>query len=299
VPKVVTHRLTDVLQRRSAADERDVRWLLCYAPCTWAAVSVLLHALSTHASVVVPESLEPAQIAAAVREDHATHISLTPSHFRRLLLSLDEPELSGWELRQVTFGGEAASQKVLDTARRIWPEARVSHVYATTETGDLCGVSDGLAGIPRHKFSAPRFSISQEGELCVDGQATGDIWELRGERYYFVGRRQELIHVGGTKVSPIYIEEVASTITGVEEARAYGVPSPLVGQLVALDYRGPAEENDVKHALRERLPKVAWPAVVRRCETIELSPAGKMRRGTTGGRRPEAGDRRPETGRSS
>jgi acyl-CoA synthetase (AMP-forming)/AMP-acid ligase II len=195
-----------------------------------------------------------------------------------VLLSSGEAELRDLAFRQITFGGEAASQAVLDAARRIWPRARVSHVYASTEAGDICCVSDGLAGIPQAKFSSNRYSFSTEGELFVSERPTGDLWELRDGRYHFVGRRREMINVGGIKVSPLRVEDVATSIEGVEEARAYAQASPLMGQLVALDYRGTVAERELRRELRARLPKEAWPALIRKVDCIKVTDAGKVDR---------------------
>ena len=37
---------------------------------------------------------------------------------------------------------------------------------------------------------------------------TGDMLELRGDRYYFAGRREGIINVGGQKVHPEEVEAV-------------------------------------------------------------------------------------------
>ena len=76
----------------------------------------------------------------------------------------------------------------------------------------------------------------------------------------------------------IDVETAALAIDGVIEVRAYGVPSPLLGQVVALDYTGPADEQQVQRTVRRNLPKVAWPAQVNRVERIALTDAAKTRR---------------------
>ena len=42
------------------------------------------------------------------------------------------------------------------------------------------------------------------------GAPTGDLVELRDGRVYFVGRTTDTINVGGVKVHPLPVEEVAS-----------------------------------------------------------------------------------------
>ena len=272
-PKPMTHRLDAALAPRGNPDP-DARWLLTYAPFRWAGLSVLMHVFRTRSAAVLARSLDAADLVAAAEAFSATHVSLTPSMFRRLLVSVPEARLRACGIRQVTFGGEAASQAVLDDAADLWPAARISHVYASTEAGDVCCVSDGRAGIPAAKLCGPRFAFSDRGELAIDGRPTGDLWELRDGRYHFLGRTEEMINVGGAKVSPLWVEEAALAVAGVDQARAYAVPSPLLGQLVALDYRGSAPESAVRLAF-QALPKVARPAQIRRVPEITLTDAGK------------------------
>jgi acyl-CoA synthetase (AMP-forming)/AMP-acid ligase II len=59
--------------------------------------------------------------------------------------------------------------------------------------------------------------------------------ELQGDRYVFAGRRTDAIIVGGAKVFPKRVEEVLREVSGVAEARVYGVPSSLTGELVAAE----------------------------------------------------------------
>jgi acyl-coenzyme A synthetase/AMP-(fatty) acid ligase len=276
-PKPAAHRVTEILakKRGGAAGER---WLLAYAPHRWAGLSLLAHALRFRAVVVVPETLEPRDLVRAGVESGASHISMTPSYLRRVQLSVSAEELMRLALEQVTFGGEAATQSVLDTAKRLWPRARVTHVYAATEFGDICSASDGIAGFPVAKFERQGFALAADGELLIGDRPTGDLWERRGDRYAFLGRRQEVINVGGAKVFPASVEAAALEVDGVEEARAFGVSSALLGQVVALDYRGTCSEAEVKRLLRAKLPKLAWPAQVQRVEAIALTGANKVKR---------------------
>lgn len=279
-PKEVRKSLAEAFRKHITASEGQ-KWLLTYAPFRWAGVSVMLYAFACNADLIVPKSLDIFDIFDAARIENATHISLTPSLFRKLVLAVGKDVLSALDFVQITFGGEAVTQSVLDLAHSIWPHARLSHVYAATEFGDICSVSDGLAGVPREKFERLGFELLPDGELVIDGRRTGDLWELKNNRYYFVARREEVINVGGVKVSPLDVEAVVLNISGVVEARAYAVASPLVGQMVGLDYSGSAEVAEVKKHIRERLPKVAWPVSINKVECIEITDAGKLSRSVT------------------
>jgi acyl-CoA synthetase (AMP-forming)/AMP-acid ligase II len=208
--------------------------------------------------------------------NEVTHISLTPSLFRKIVLSHQQIEFLG--IAQVTFGGEVCSQAVLDLARRVFPRARITHIYASTEFGDICSVSDGMAGYPETKFRAEKFSFGEDGQLFIHGKETGDYWELKEGRYYFIGRKEEIVNVGGEKFSLQSVEEAAYQIMGIKQVRARAVPSPLLGSLIVLDYVGHADSNEILAKLRATLPRLACPAMVRRVDSIDLTPAGKLSR---------------------
>jgi acyl-CoA synthetase (AMP-forming)/AMP-acid ligase II len=273
-PKTLERDLAAALARKAPGKPTE-KWLLTYSPKRWAGVSLILHALKVGGTLCVPRSLAPEDILESARAYGVTHISLTPSMFRSLLITDKAAVLPAVPIEQVTFGGEAATQSVLDLARRTWSGARVTHVYASTELGDIWSVSDGLEGVPAHKVE--RFTLTEGGELVVHGHRTGDIWEKRGARYYFVGRMQELINVGGNKVSPLAVEEFAIRC-GARFARAFAIPSALLGSVVGLEYVGDVDAAALARSFREELPRFMCPAQITRAEEISLSAAGKNRR---------------------
>lgn len=247
------------------------KFLLTYSPERWAGVSVILHCLKSGCELIVPNSLLIEDIIAAGKEYGATHISLTPSFFRNMVLRSGACDI---HINQITFGGEYATQGVLDMAKQIWPDARVTHVYASTEFGDICAVSDGREGIPEYKFE--KFSFD-ENELIIDGKHTDDLWDKRNGRYYFIGRKQEIINVGGNKVSPIIVEEAANSC-GALMSKAYAISSPLMGFVVGLDYVGAITPLQLRKNMISKLPKYAVPCKIVSVEKIELSSAGKLKR---------------------
>lgn len=276
-PRKITSDLAKALARKRSGQKAD-RFILTYSPVRWAGVSVILHCYSIDCELIVPLSVMPADIVDACIKHQPTHISMTPSMLRNLIVYDGETRLATVPFRQVTFGGEAATQSVLNLAKKIWPAARITHTYASTEHGDICAVSDGIEGIPKSKFATFTFvGGSRDGELVIANRPTGDIWRLQGERYYFVGRKEEIINVGGNKVAPLSVEEVALQC-GAQMARAYGVSSPVLGSLVALDYVGDISPGALRKAMSNLLAKYACPARVNRLEKLPLSDAGKLRR---------------------
>jgi acyl-CoA synthetase (AMP-forming)/AMP-acid ligase II len=182
---------------------------------------------------------------------------------RRLLTSADRSVLCRGQVDRITLGGEAADAQLLNDARAFYPQARITQVYATTELGEVFRVADGKPGFPVNWLGKAlpggvRLATRRDGELLVQLSrdtaevGTGDLVERRGDRYEFVGRRTDVIIVGGAKVFPSRVEEVLRGVPGIAEARVYGLPSAITGELVAAEI-----------VLADPLPDAATPEKVR------------------------------------
>jgi len=267
-PKPVTKAWRAILDSKRGQGAPADRWLLTYSPARWAGLSVLAHCLKHQCRLVFPDSLDIRDICAGLRA--CTHVSLTPSLFRKAMVS--GVDLTSPGLRQVTFGGEAATQAILTQAHAIWPAARISHVYASTEFGDLVACSDGLEG-----FVQLPGTLDESGELHIGGQPSGDLWKLENGRHLYLGRKTDVINVGGAKVAPFEVEKVLNSVPGVVESRVFGTPSPLLGALVCAEYRGTIAPVQLALDLRKLLPKYAVP-VLTRVDDLQLTDAGKVGR---------------------
>lgn len=266
----------DILTRKKGVGDGGARWLLCYSPVRWAGISIITHCWQNKCILVVPRTLGIDHLVQAAITHSVTHVSLTPSLLKKMILTVRPNILSTLQLEQITFGGEWTSQNDIDQVNNIWPTCRVTHTYALTEFGDVCSVSDRKAGFPKEKFD--RFSLTKDGELIIDCCPTGDMWTLRGDRYMFVGRREEIVNVGGNKVSPVEIEDLLMQSGMVTNVRVYGIPNPIMGQVVALDYVGEIGSGEIHTFLQDKLPKYARPLRIHMVSEIEMTQAGKTRR---------------------
>ena len=244
-PKLVEHSWDSVLAAARLAEQWHGRaWLMVYDAARWAGTQVWLQAILTGGRVVIPVSRDPDDVARALVAEEVSILPATPTLLRRLVTSADRGVLARARPDRITLGGEAADGALLAQAAELFPAARIIHVYATTELGEVFRVSDGKPGFPaewigRGLPGGTRLSTRRDGELIVQLSrdtaevATGDLVERRGDRYEFTGRRSDVIVVGGAKVFPRRVEEVLCGVPGVAEARAYGLPNALTGEIVA------------------------------------------------------------------
>lgn len=289
-PKGARHdwrRLADAV--RHPDDQGGTRWLLAYNPNQFAGLQVLLHVLVSRGTAVVPATRRPEDVLDALRVHEVTHVSATPTFWRLLAGRLDAASARALALRQITLGGEASPGTLLAHLRELFPDSRISHVYAGTEFGSAVSIRDGLPGMPlsvlERSEDAPAQLKIVDGELHMrsrvgmlgyhagddaadEWRPTGDLVEVRDDRIHFVGRTSEIINVGGAKIHPLPIEELACGVPGVENAAAYGKANPITGQIVVLDVV-PAPDADADalpgliRTACEALPAAGRPRLIR------------------------------------
>ncbi len=284
----------------------DTRWLCAYPLNLYAGTQVLLQALVNWAALVIPEAMEPRAVARTLVDAGVTHASGTPPVGRPALFCGGRAGRRGAALRQVTLGGEAVTQELLDAIRSLWPAARIVHIYASTELGRLFSVTDGREGFPaRYLEKLPESEVELrivEGELVArsknsmlgyeaedpdardpDGwRPTGDLVEQHGDRILFRGRRSDVINVGGHKVAPLKVEQALRAVAGVADLRVYPRRSSLTGQIVAMDVvlTPGADEAAVRAALleaaRSRLLPQETPRLVEFVQALDPNAALKL-----------------------
>jgi acyl-CoA synthetase (AMP-forming)/AMP-acid ligase II len=254
--------------------EPGARWLLAYNLNQFAGIAILLHVLANGATLVQPGAQRAREGVEAIRAHGVTHVSATPTFWRGIVREIGDTD-PGFVLRQITLGGEAVPERLLDELRRRFPEARVSQIYAATEFGQTGSVRDGLPGLPESVLHRPDDAPVQlrvdDGELYVRSRVgmvgyygeppsdpdawrpTGDLVEVRDGRLLFVGRTSEVINVGGVKVHPGPVERAVEAVPEVLAACAYGRPNSLTGQIVALEVvlAEGADQDAADAAIRE------------------------------------------------
>ena len=252
-------------------------WLLCYPPGRWASFAMVVHALVNNERLVIPDSFSKHDLLSAMKNKNVNSISLTPSLFKSLSISSFD-DLKTLKMQQVTFGGEYASQSVLDLAKKIWPNSSVTHVYASTEMGELLSENDGLEGFSVSKLISINARIEEDGELIVSGFRTNDYWEICDGRMIFIGRRSEIVTVGGFNVSLINVERALGGISGVMDCSVVAVPSPLLGNILVATVIGDLTSVHLRKELSKIIPKHEIPAKIDFVDQIKLSDSMKNKR---------------------
>jgi acyl-coenzyme A synthetase/AMP-(fatty) acid ligase len=308
-PKMVLHTLASLAGAIGASESQsEVIWSTFYDIRRYGGLQIYLRAVLTGSSLLLSRPQEPvANFLERAGTAGITHISGTPSHWRRALMS---PEGHRIAPRYVRLSGEIADQAILNNLRAFYPDAAISHAFATTEAGVAFNVCDELSGFPastltdtpdvemqvldatlriRSSRTAQRYlgenpPVLKDAEGFVD---TGDVLELRDGRYYFQGRRDGVINFGGLKVHPEEVEAVLNRHPSVRLSLVKTKKNPITGALVVADVllKDPSlpageQARELQQAIRqfcrESLPPHKVPAVISFIPALAISETGKL-----------------------
>jgi acyl-CoA synthetase (AMP-forming)/AMP-acid ligase II len=300
-PKLAVHTLATLAGAIQSAPVQE--WATFYDIRRYGGLQIFLRALSGRGSLRLSSPGESVD-SFLQRLGGITHISGTPTHWRKALLSGAAALISP---QYVRLSGEIADESVLSGLASAFPHARIEHAYASTEAGVGFAVADGRAGFPAEWLTrrgevemklvdgalhlrSPRRALRMLGSdaplVGEDGFLdTGDMIEVRDGRCFFLGRRGGIINVGGAKAHPEEIEAVLNALPAVRFARVFARSSPITGALVSAEIvlNDPSAatrelERELIAAARARLPAHMAPARIRFVADLPMSDAGKLSR---------------------
>jgi acyl-coenzyme A synthetase/AMP-(fatty) acid ligase len=311
MPKMVVHTLSSLagaIKDLGVAADAPV-WSTFYDIRRYGGLQIFLRALLAGGSLVLSSAGEPAaEFLNRAGAHGVTHISGTPSHWRGALMS---PSASRISPQVIRLSGEIADQSIIDHLRSFYPQAKVGHAFASTEAGVAFEVNDGLAGFPARIVGQPGGDVEMKlegGSLRIrstrlathyigheskalreaDGFVdTGDMLELRGDRYYFAGRRDGTINVGGLKVHPEEVEAVINRHPQVRMSLVRARKNSITGALVVADvvierdtHAAIQRNDDLQHEIlqlcRNLLPRHKVPAAINVVPALAVAATGKM-----------------------
>jgi acyl-coenzyme A synthetase/AMP-(fatty) acid ligase len=253
-PKCARHSWATLSNGMSQLSEREPkRWMIGYSVAQLGGVRLFLYCLLKGHTTVIPFDYSPRSAINALIQYSVYGVGCTPTYLRRLLNTTSPHELSVTSLQHISLGGEVVDAGLLAKIAELAPGAKVTQVYGSTETGAITiVVKDGKPGFDPSLLDGKRLQ-TREGELLVRRSATamigylnehnatdewistGDLIEVRDGRALFIGRRDEMINVGGAKVSPLIVESLIRQVEGVIDAKVTAHPSSIVGNVVRAD----------------------------------------------------------------
>ncbi len=293
-PKKVVHSIATLTRAVRIGDRyKGQVWAYAYNPTHMAGLQVFFQAFENQNTLVNVFNQPREYVYQQIREKGITHISATPTFYRLLL----PYELAYESVIRVTLGGEKSDQHLYDSIMKIFPNAKINNVYASTEAGSLFAAKGDCFQISesiKDKFKVVDDELlihksllgsSDSFKFTDDYYHSGDLIEWVDETqglFRFNSRKNELINVGGYKVNPGEVEVAIQDIEGVRQAMVYGKANSILGNVlcadVVLELGSELTELDIKKVLGSQLQDFKVPRRIKFVEEISLTRTGKMKR---------------------
>ncbi len=214
-------------------------------------INTLFYALSNGGTVVSIRSRDPEAVCAAVERHQVELLPTTPTFLNLLLISEAYRRHDLSSLRRISYGTEVMPESTLRRLHEVLPGVDLLQTYGLTEVGilrsksktpDSLYVKVGGEGFETKVVDGMLFVRARSAMLGYlnapspfDSEGwlnTEDAVEVEGDHIRILGRRSEIINVGGQKVYPAEVENVLLEMDNVRDVEVHGEPNPIAGNIV-------------------------------------------------------------------
>lgn len=271
-------------------------------------------------TLVMFDHLRPDRILETIDKHSVTWFHGVPPIFQSLLRVPHRERYSLKSLSFVAIMGTSVTVQLLQEVKQIFPWVKVIQGYGLTETSPLITLLPleyaetklGSIGLPVPDIEikimdedSREVSTGEVGEIVVKGPMvmkgyhnnpeatkerirvgwlyTGDLGKAdRDGFFYHLGRKDDMIIVGGLNVFPAEVENVLMKHPNILEAGVVGVPDEDRGQIIkAAVVIKPNKSPDKKEVIafcQEHLANFKVPKVVEFRNVLPKTSAGKVLR---------------------
>ena len=229
----------------------------------------------------------------------------------RILLQLAKDKLATYadKIDFIETGAAPMAHSDMLELCRLLPKTRLYNTFASTETGIVAtyNYNDGecIVGCLGRPMKHSRILITDEGRVACQGPTlmTGyaDEEELTAQvmhdntvftadngriddlgRLHLLGRNDDVINVGGFKVAPTEVEDVAMAFPGVKDCICVSDVSPVLGTRLKLLYVGNEDvefsKKDLAKFIASKLEVYKVPQAYEQVNEIHRTFNGKLNR---------------------
>ncbi len=274
----------------------------------WGGLNTMLHTLSNGATIVTVSDRSPEGVCALIEETAAELLPATPTFLNLLLLSGAYKTRNLQSLKVISYGAEPMLESTLRRLREVFPHLILQQTYGLIEVGVLRSKSreDGslwvklggegyqmrvVDGILHIKTKSTILGyLNAPAPITEDGWfITGDAVHQEGEYLRILGRKSELINIGGEKVYPIEVESCIQALENISEVTVYAEKNPIMGQILCAkvrltDYEDPKEVAvRIKSHCQQKLDRFKVPVKIKVLEEVHYGDRFKKSRVGTAG----------------
>lgn len=219
-------------------------------------VNTLLHTLANRGCLITIPDRSPDGVLTAVEQHRVQLLPTSPTFLNLVLIGEAYKRHDLSSLRTITYGTEPMPEQTLHRLHELLPHVQLKQTYGLSELGILRAKSKDSSslwvkiggegfetrivnGILQIKAKSAMLGyLNAASPFTDDGWFdTGDAVEVNGDYLRILGRKSEIINVGGQKVYPAEVENVIQQLPGIGEITVYGERNPILGNIVCADIR--------------------------------------------------------------
>jgi long-chain acyl-CoA synthetase len=280
--------------------------------------NIMLTALFQGAKIVLVKRFNPRRILEAITRYRVTFLAAVPTMYQMMLALLPNPVYEFSSLRVCHSGAAPMPQTVFYEIEKLF-SAPVQEGYGQSEASSIVTSNPlrglrkpGSIGLPLHGITVEivdeqdnELPPNEVGELRVQGEtvmvgywmnpvaswkAVRSDWLYTSDMGYYdedgfiylVGRKDDMINVGGAKVYPREVEEVLYQYPDIASCAVTAEASDLYHQIVVAYIVVRAEEQpevvEIQKFCREHLAEYKVPKTIYFVDEIPQGPTGKILR---------------------
>jgi long-chain acyl-CoA synthetase len=262
-PKAVVHDFSKLLKKFQIKRKTQnmINFLLWDH---WGGLNTLFHILSCGGTVLAVSTRSVGEVFRLIENHNVEVLPASPSFLNLALVSREFEKRDLSSLKLITYGTEPMPETTLKRLNTILPQVNFQQTYGLIEIGVLRSKSkstdslwvkiggegyqtrvvDGLLEI--NADSAMLGYLNAESPFTEDGWfKTGDAVEVDGEYLRILGRKSELINVGGEKVYPQEVENCIHELDEVADVTVFKMKNLLLGSVVCARVQLSVDSNPV------------------------------------------------------
>lgn len=235
---------------------------------------------------ILPDGMKDMDAFFRVMTNRSKHYAtfLVPASIRILIqFAADQLRAHADVIEFIETGAAPISRGDMLRLCQLLPHSRLYNTYASTEAGIVAtyNYNDGkckasCCGVP---FDNVDFSIDDNGLIA----GSSDIGFMDNDgMLHIIGRRDDIINVGGFKVAPAEIEDAAMTIADIQDCICISCQHPIMGQvpelLVVMRSGCSFDKRSIAKAIMPMLDRYKIPQIITETDHIERTFNGKPNR---------------------
>ncbi|MDQ3019274.1 MAG: fatty acid--CoA ligase family protein [Bacteroidota bacterium] len=300
-PKGAVHDFTNLLEKFKTKRPtfRTLNFLLFDH---WGGLNTMFNTLSNCGTIISTKDRATDKVCSLIEKFKIELLPVSPTFLNLIIISEAYHKYDLSSLKVISYGTEAMSSITLEKLNKIFPDVKFHQTYGLIEVGVLRTKSKDngslwlkLGGegfqvrvvnniLQIKSKSAILGYLSYPSQFTDDGWfITGDTVETDGEYYKIIGRKSDIINIGGEKVYPTEVESVIKELTNVADVIVFGEKNSITGNIICANVSMIKSEDKVgfksrlKKHCREKLQHYKVPVKINIVEKINISERFKKK----------------------